>query len=163
MSLSGLCPLDPDSSASIPDLGVPRTPPPPHLHFVIITPCPHSAHPSSHSQIAARDEALGVVTENEQKEEKRMVTFTFKYVFRKKKSIGDVRIEIIGAFSKSGIESGRTAKSQVRGHSSVARGRSGSERLALCPQSQLPRERTGEELSGGSRKGGRDCGRAKRE
>ena len=74
-----------------------------------------------------------------------------------------MRIEIIGAFSKSRIESGRAAKSQVRDHSSVAQGRSGSERLALCPQSQLPRECTGEELRGGSRKGGRDCGRAKRE
>lgn len=163
MSLSGLCLLDPDSSACIPDLGVPRTPPPPHLHFVIVTPCPHSVHPSSHSQIAARDEALGMVTENEQKEKKECLRLHLNTFLEEKSRIGDVRIEIIGAFSKSRIESGRAAKSQVRGHSSVAQGRSGSERLALCPQSQVPRERTREKLSGGSRRGGRDCGRAKSE
>lgn len=49
-----------------------------------------------------------------------------------------MRIEIIRDFSKSRIKSGRLAKNQVRDSSSVAEGRSGSEHLALGPQSRRP-------------------------
>ena len=58
-------PLDPDSSASILDLGAPTTPPSPHHHSDIITVRAHSAHSWSHSHIAASDEVLRMVMESE--------------------------------------------------------------------------------------------------
>lgn len=57
-------PLDPDSSASILDLGAPTTPLSPHSHSDIITARAHSAHSWSHSHIAASDEALRMVMES---------------------------------------------------------------------------------------------------